>query len=586
MRFRAPGRRFNLNRGRKARRPARGRGRAHSVYLAGSRAFAATATRRRVRPVTRFVIMPALAAAIVITLARAGFCTGQPLEPSPSSCARVAREFVSISAPGSRRYFDFFRTCGDLPTLAVLLDALTRPHHEREPLELAAAAGATLNSAALAHSTEAAAMLARAIPAMPDPRDRAMLAHTLAAHEASAPLIGMLRHDPSPEVRAVAAQSLGEYAGPLDSDPLFAAARTDPDAGVRASAWLALMRRKQVQAPSDLLAALNAQRNGAAIVQVFDVWNAAVHPLSVSAYASRLVTLAQSGTANEAVGALNAIAAFLTTGEAGAPSAPGAAEDGLVKMRKALMPQRAVIARAALGRFAASAALDEDAARIAFVAFAAASGCDAGGQCPDVGRILTAIDRLPAPLATEASAMLAAIPSSGYVNQRWRQYLAALTVAVAILLVALAVSFVLGWRGLRAATIAGICALGLGAVLQFYAAGTTALSWPPLKVWPATFIGVVALTTLIAALIGLAAGRGLRRALAAIVAAEVLWWVVPEALTAAGVAVRMQHYRMTDDIVVMIAPIAGAFAVPFAAWAIAGLAAALAGLPIGPDVSE
>jgi len=246
-------------------------------------------------------------------------------------------------------------------------------------------------------------------------------------------------------------------------------------------------------------------------------------------------------------------------------------------MRKALMPQRAVIARAALGRFAASAALDEDAARIAFVAFAAASGCDAGGQCPDVGRILTAIDRLPAPLATEASAMLAAIPSSGYVNQRWRQYLAALTVAVAILLVALAVSFVLGWRGLTAATIAGICALGLGAVLQFYAAGTTALSWPPLKVWPATFIGVVALTTLIAALIGLAAGRGLRRALAAIVAAEVLWWVVPEALTATGVAVRMQHYRVTDDIVVMIAPIAGAFAVPFAAWATAGLAAALAG---------
>jgi hypothetical protein len=139
---------------------------------------------------------------------------------------------------------------------------------------------------------------------------------------------------------------------------------------------------------------------------------------------------------------------------------------------------------------------------------------------------------------------------------------------------------------LMAASIAGMCALALGAALQFFGAGTTALSWPPLKVWPATFIGVVTLTTIMAALIGLAVGRRLRRALVTIVVAETLWWILPDALPAAGIAVRMQHYRMTDDIVVMIAPIAGAFAVPFAAWATAGLAAALAGLPIGSDGPE
>jgi hypothetical protein len=506
----------------------------------------------------------------------------------------VAREFVRVSAPGSRRYFDFFRTCGDLPTLAELIDALARPHRGRQPLELAAAVGATLNSAALGHSAEATAMLARAIPAMPDPRDRAMLAHTLAARGATAALSGLVGHDPSPEVRAVAAQSLGECTVPFDPAGLTAAARSDPVAGVRAEAWLALMRHKLVKAPADLLAALNVQHDAAAIVEVFDAWMTAARPPSLNAYASRLIELAQSGTINEAVGALNAIAGYLTAGEDGAkpPTAGGEAGpagasptpvDGMARVHAELTSHRGDIANAAFERLAESATLDERAARIAFVAFATASGCGPVGQCPGAGQILDEIDRLPAPLATEASAMLAAIPSSGYVNHRRREYLVALAAAAAILIVALAASFLWKRRGMTAAVIAVMCALALGAMLQFFAAGTTALSWPPLKVWPATFIGIVTLTTMMAALIGLAGGRRLRRALVAIIVAEALWWILPDALAAAGIAVRMQHYRMTDDIVVMIAPIAGAFAVPFAAWATAGLAAALAGLPIGPD---
>jgi len=539
------------------------------------------------------VIMLLLVAAVVGSRGRA-LCADEPSQAPPSPCARVAREFARVSAPGSRRYFDFFRACGDLPTLAELIDALTLPHRGREPIELAAAVAATLNSATLAHNPEATAMLARAIPAMPDPRDRAMLAHSLAAHGATVPLTGLLEHDPSAEVRAVAAQSLGECAAPFDPAGLFAAARSDPAAGVRAESWLALTRHKLVKAPADLLAALNAQRDTAAIVQIFDAWMTAVRPLSPSAYASRLLELTQSGTVNEAVGALNVIPSLLsagqagtlppiTGGEAGPLVAPLAAEDGVAQMHVLLASHRGDIANAALKRFAESAALDEGAARIVFVAFAAARGCGPGGQCPNAVQILDEIDRLPAPLATEASAMLAAIPSSGYVNHRRREYMVALAAAAAILIAALAASFAWKRRGLMAASIAGMCALALGAALQLFGAGTTALSWPPLKVWPATFIGVVTLTTIMAALIGLAVGRRLRRALVTIVVAEALWWILPDALAAAGIAVRMQHYRMTDDIVVMIAPIAGAFAVPFAAWATAGLAAALAGLPIGSD---
>jgi hypothetical protein len=42
----------------------------------------------------------------------------------------------------------------------------------------------------------------------------------------------------------------------------------------------------------------------------------------------------------------------------------------------------------------------------------------------------------------------------------------------------------------------------------------------------------------------------------------------------------MQHYSAAYAFVQWLAPIAGALAIPFAAWAIEGLAASLAGLPV------
>ena len=57
-------------------------------------------------------------------------------------------------------------------------------------------------------------------------------------------------------------------------------------------------------------------------------------------------------------------------------------------------------------------------------------------------------------------------------------------------------------------------------------------------------------------------------------------WLIPAVLAAAGITLQMQHYNTGYDFVLLLAPIAGALAIPFAAWAIEGLAASLAGLPV------
>jgi len=249
-------------------------------------------------------------------------------------------------------------------------------------------------------------------------------------------------------------------------------------------------------------------------------------------------------------------------------------------VRRALETQRDRIAGAALNRFAHSAALDEAAARIALSAFAAAYGCGERAQCAAAPRILRTTDHLPARLAIEASTMIAAMPGARYAALRRRQYMRAFTIAAAVLAVLLIISWLSAGPAANAVVIAALCTLAAGALLQFYSTGPYAQSWPPLRLWPASFVGDATLTMLVASIIALQAGSGRQRAVIAIVAAEALWWLIPAVLAAAGITLQMQHYSAAYDFVLWLAPIAGALPIPFAAWAIEGLAASRAGLPV------
>jgi hypothetical protein len=558
----------------------------------------------------------AILCAAMLMSVRCGFSAEDAPAFPESSCARVAQEFVGSGARGGNRYLDFFRSCGDIPALGELLGGLVKPHQRRSPPEIIAAIGAMLNSSILINNSEATAMLARTIPQIPDPDNRVALAYAIATRGATAQLLPLLQHDPSPEVRMAAIQLLAQSAAPpFDDRALFVAARSDTNADVRAQAWLALLHLKRLRTAAELHDALNVQRDTGGIVRVFDAWFAVVRPSAPDACAARLVTLAENGSANEAIGALAAITEILATnvalparhgpidassndtGQSGPPTAgaPTHTADGSIaastakQVRAVLASQRVQIARAALARFTTqNAPAAEGGARVAFMAFAAANGCDSEErECSATPRMLAVTDWLAAPLATEASAMLAALPSSGYLAWRRHQYLAAATIAVAVLAAGLAVSLILRRSGALGILIAASCAVALAALLQCFATGYGVSSWPPLKLWPATSVGNVTLTTMIAASVALAARPGWRRALTAVAVAEALWWLLPVVLAAGGITMGIQRYGSREDILLIIAPIAGAIAVPVAAIAVAGFSAAVSGLPFtAEDDSE
>jgi HEAT repeat protein len=332
--------------------------------------------------------------AFVIVLSVRVWCAGPPLEPQ-SSCANVTRDFVRSDAPRNDRYLDFFRACGNMESLELLMSGLAKTNGPRDPLELFAAIDATLNSPTLRNNTEATALLARTVPTIPDARLRAIFAQMLGRRGANAALLALLQHDPSAGVRAAATEALAQSSTPFDDAILFEVARNDKDAGVRAKAWLALEHLNRLHDRTDRLIALNAQRDGDAIVRLFDAWLASGKASSPSAYATQLVELARNGSVNQAIGALAAITAILDADSAAmplvrqvpmppAPKAPAAsapdAAPAASQVRRALETQRDRIAGAALKRFAQSAALDEAAARIALSALAAAYGCERA-QC-------------------------------------------------------------------------------------------------------------------------------------------------------------------------------------------------------------
>src|ERR1700687_82251 len=205
----------------------------------------------------------ALAFIIVLQTSVRVSCAGPPLEPQ-SSCANVTRDFVRSGAPRNDRYLDFFRACGNLESLELLTSGLAKTNGPRDPLELFAAIDATLNSPTLKNNTEATALLARAVPTIPDSRHRAIFAQMLGRRGANAALIALLQHDPSAGVRAAATEALAQSSAPFDDAILFEVARNDKDGGVRAKAWLALEYLHRLHDRTDRLIALNAQRDGIA----------------------------------------------------------------------------------------------------------------------------------------------------------------------------------------------------------------------------------------------------------------------------------------------------------------------------------
>jgi hypothetical protein len=108
----------------------------------------------------------ALAFVIVVQTSVRVSCAGPPLEPQ-SSCANVTRDFVRSGAPRNDRYLDFFRACGNLESLELLIGGLAKTNGPRDPLELFAAVDATLNSPALKNDTEATALIARTVRLFP-----------------------------------------------------------------------------------------------------------------------------------------------------------------------------------------------------------------------------------------------------------------------------------------------------------------------------------------------------------------------------------------------------------------------------------
>ena len=85
--------------------------------------------------------------------------------------------------------------------------------------------------------------------------------------------------------------------------------------------------------------------------------------------------------------------------------------------------------------------------------------------------------------------MIAAMPGAGYAALRRRQYVSAFTIAGAVLAVLLIVSWLSAGPAANAVVIAALDTLAASALLQFYSTGPYAQSWPPLRLWSATFVG-------------------------------------------------------------------------------------------------
>jgi hypothetical protein len=222
------------------------------------------------------------------------------------------------------------------------------------------------------------------------------------------------------------------------------------------------------------------------------------------------------------------------------------AKSGESDLQRALYARRERITHAAIAQFAASKDMQEDAARIAIDSALAVNRCDRSG-CERLDEILRATDRMDPPLALEASHDISNQVGALYFARRYRQYALRFLLAFLIAMAMLIAGFARGSGRLFTIGAGWLLVLAPAAALQFSAGPIMGVSvWPPPGQWPATPLGMVTATLLVAVAVTLLWGRKWR-VLAALIAGEVTWWLVLSLFAAFGLTLTMQHYSNDED---------------------------------------
>ena len=161
--------------------------------------------------------------------------------------------------------------------------------------------------------------------------------------------------------------------------------------------------------------------------------------------------------------------------------------------------------------------------------------------------IMRATDRMAPPLALEASHDISNQVGALYFARRYRQYSLGFSLACLIAMAMLIAGFARGSGRLFAIGAGWLLILAPAAALQFSFGPIMGVSvWPPPGLWPATALGSVTATLLVAVAATLVWGRK-RLVLAALIAGELGWLLVPSLLAASGVILEMQHYSRDED---------------------------------------
>jgi hypothetical protein len=485
----------------------------------------------------------------------------------------LARLLASGDPFNDNPLFSLLSRCADRTDLSAMLEALARPPAGREPLEIEGAIEAALRSPALT-SDVAKQLIVDHFQAVRDSGARASLSYLLGRRSAVDALNRILRDDPDPYVRAAAVVSLRDCKTPPAFATLWRAAKSDPDSYVRAQAYQTLGRFGQLRTRDDLLAASRNQTDAGSVGRFLGRWlKAGETPEDQTA--ETFTSLAEHTGSSEASGALSEIFRMLQP----APKAPvvmtvrppplplpispgpsqatvmapiqsipiaSAAQPEDTELQRALYRRSERITRAALAQFAASKNLREDAARVAIDCALVVNRCDQSG-CEHLNNILRATDRMRAPLALEASHDVSTQVGSFYFAYRYRQYVILFSLASLVAVAAVVAGFVRR-RERTFATGAGLLLMvAATAAFQLTSGPIWGVSvWPPPYLWPATALGSIAATLVVAVPVTLACWRK-RMIPAALIAGEIGWWFVPSLLAAAGLTLRMQHYSTDED---------------------------------------
>jgi HEAT repeats len=502
-------------------------------------------------------------------------CRAHSLAETDTACsARVQSmlpRFLAVAGPFDENLLSSsLEKCGDMAALTALLDALAQPVIVREALEVEGAVEAVLRSPQLARDPAATRSLVDRFGAVRNSGARAALSYLLGRRDAAPALSRILHDDPAPEVRAAAAVSLRNCKTPPDFAALWRAAKIDPDRYVRAVAYQTLDHFGQLRTADDFLAASRAQIDAASTGRFLRSWLKA-RRVPDKETAETLTRLSEHTGSGEASGALYEIFAALQpppeglfalvvtppapplpltpSGPAMAPivSAPIAApKPEESELQRALYLRHERITRAAIAQFAASAAMQEDVAGGAIDCALAINRCGPS-ECQPLAELLRDTDRMAPPMALEASHDISSRVGALYSARRHYQYGLAFLLAFLMVAAMLVAGYARISRRLFAIGAGWLLILSAAALLQFSSGPIMGVSvWSPLGLWPATALGSVTVTLLLAVAVALACGPKLL-APAALVGGELSWWLVLILLSAAGLDMKMQHYSRDED---------------------------------------